>query len=129
MKCFTLTNAVMSKVVYCASKLKGDEGFYRVKAYEDNKVLFTLEGTESYTKNERIGLVALRDAVLSIQEEGGVIYTDSEYAYDCVKGGDHRKNKDVMHVIKDAMSRRIEVNMVKKGDRRYHSLQKELSLL
>ena len=118
----------MSKVLYCTSLLKGDEGLYRIRGYEDGKVILNLMGNESYSKSERIGLIALRDAVLTIQEEGGLIYTDSDYAFDCLQGGDHRKNKDVMHVLKSAMSKRVEVKMVKNTDRRYLKLKKELSL-
>lgn len=118
----------MSKVLYCTSDMRGDGGVYLIRAFDGSQVAFTLEGSESFTKKERIGLIALRDAVLSIQEEGGLIYTDSDYAYDCLRGGDHRKNKDVMHVLKSAMSRRVEVQIVKKTDRLYKKLRKDLSL-
>lgn len=115
-------------VVYCTSILKGDEGFYCVWAFKGDSVLFSLEGSESYTKADRISLIALKEAVVSIQEEGGLIYTDSDYALDYVKGGDHRKNKDVARVMMEAMSRRIQVENVKNSDRRYRELKKELSL-
>lgn len=115
-------------VIYCTSILKGDEGFYLIRAYKGDVIQFTSEGSESYTKADRISLIALKEAVLSIQEEGGLIYTDSEYALDYVKGGDHRKNKDVSRVMMEAMSRRIQVEIVKNTDRRYQQLKKELSL-
>lgn len=115
-------------VIYCTSILKGDEGFYLIRAFKGGVVQFTLEGSESYTKADRISLIALKDAVVSIQEEGGLIYTDSEYALDYIKGGDHRKNKDVARVMMDAMSRRIQVEIVKNSDKRYNELKKDLSL-
>jgi len=115
-------------VVYCTSIIRDEEGFYLVRAYQGDKVLFSLKGSESFTKADRIALMALRDAVLSIQEEGGLIYTDSEYALDYIQGGDHRKNKDVARVMMDAMSRRIRVESVKNTDKRYRELKKDLSL-
>ena len=115
-------------VIYCTSILKGDEGFYLIRAFKGDSILFSLEGSESYTKADRISLIALKEAVVSIQEEGGLIYTDSDYALDYVKGGDHRKNKDVARVMMEAMSRRIQVESVKNSDKRYRELKKELSL-
>ena len=116
----------MSKILYCTSGLKGEEGHYLIHCYEGDNKSFELMGSESFTKKERISLIALRDAVLSIQEEGGVIYTDSDYAYDCIQGGDHRKNKDVYHVLKSAMSKRIQVAMVNKSQKRYKTLVKQM---
>lgn len=106
--------------------MKGDDGYYLIHCYEGNDKLFSLSGQENFTKKERIGLLALRDAVQSVEEEGGLIYTDSDYAYDCIKGGDHRKNKDVMHALMSAMSKRVQVQMVKKSDKCYRLLGREL---
>ena len=128
MRCSFLINVSMSKVLYCTSVLRGECGYYAIACYEGGHKVFTLEGSESFTKRERIGLMALKDAVLSIQEEGGTIYTDSDYAYDCVNRGDHRKNKDIYHELMSAMSKRIMINMVKSEDRRYLALKKALSL-
>lgn len=116
----------MSKILFCTSALKGESGYYLIHCYEGENKVFSLEGSESFTKKERIGLMALRDAVLSIQEEGGIIYTDSDYAFDCIIGGDHRKNKDIYHILKSAMSKRIQIDLVKKSEKRYRTLVRDL---
>lgn len=104
-----------------------NDRFYAIRAYDRNTLLYCISGEDDTPLAGHIDMLALTEALESLEKQESKVYVTSDYSYGTMKGDDHRKNRDLHKRCMSAINRKITIEKGRLEDRRMRMTLKMLN--